>query len=387
MTSRDDIKGLTFDVLKSRARKYAAEKEHLKAAVAYDMAGQLQPDSDAKLFQAIQLKHAGEIEKSATAYKLFLQKKPDHFDGWCSYGVMMKQNERYEEAVEALEKALALKEDAAARNAFVTSLWRLGRYDEATREGMINLRLKDRIAFERFGASPFKDVALQDRRPTFAPDRPTRNIIAFSLWGDDPTYVSGAIVNAQIAPHIYVGWTARFYCDETVPEDARAELQKYGAQVVLLQEPEFQKIRPMWRFLASDDPNVDYFVCRDADSRLNVQEFLAVDEWLRSGKRFHVMRDHIYHMELILAGMWGGVAGVLPNMRESLSRATNYFDNRFGDQAFLMDVVWPMVKADLCTHDSVYGFPDGGDFPGEYRLPGMIHVGGAVKSMKHWRSA
>ena len=130
---------------------------------------------------------------------------------------------------------------------------------------------------------------------------------------------------------------------------------------------------------------MDYFVCRDADSRLNVQEFVAVDAWTRSGLRFHLMRDHVYHMELMLAGMWGGVAGVLPNVREWLLAAPDYFDNRFADQAFLMDMVWPLIKQDLCTHDSVYGFPDGVDFPGEYRLPGAIHVGGAVKSMAHWR--
>lgn len=387
MTSRDELEALSFDVLKVRARAYAAEGEHLKAAVAYELAARLRPESDARLFQAIQLKYAGEIEKAASVYKAFLQTKPDHFDAWCSYGVTMKQNEQFQEAVSAFERALALKEDPAARNAFVTSLWRTGQHEKATREGMVNLKLKDKIAFERFEASPFKGVQLNDRRPSFDPSRPTRNIISFSLWGDDPTYITGAIVNAQIAPHIYVGWTARFYCDQTVPADALAELQKYGAQVVLLREPEFGKFRPMWRFLASDDPDTDFFVCRDADSRLNVQEFLAVDEWIRSGKRFHVMRDHVYHMELILAGMWGGVSGVLPNMGETLGSATEYFENRFGDQAFLMDVVWPMIKPELFVHDSVYAFPDGRDFPGEYRLPGMIHVGGAVKSMKHWRAA
>ncbi|MEQ8897303.1 MAG: hypothetical protein RID23_09435 [Roseovarius sp.] len=386
MTSRDELKTLSFDVLKVRARAFAADGEHLKAAVAYELAARLKPESDVRLFQAIQLKHAGEIEKSAVVYKAFLRSKPDHFDGWCSYGVTMKQSEQFEEAVQAFERALTLKEDPAARNAYVTSLWRTGQHERAAQEGMVNLKLKDKIAFEKFASSPFNEMSLKDRRPQFDPSCTKRNIIAFSLWGDDPTYVTGAIVNAQIAPHIYVGWTARFYCDETVPADARAELEKYGAQVIVLKDPELKKIRPMWRFLVSDDPDTDFFVCRDADSRLNVQEFMAVDEWTRSGKRFHVMRDHIYHMELILAGMWGGVSGVLPNMRETLGNATDYFENRFGDQAFLMDVVWPMVKSELCTHDSVYGFPDGRDFPGEYRLPGMIHVGGAIKSMKHWRT-
>lgn len=385
--SKTRIKGLAVDTLKAKARSYAAEGNHREAAIAYELAARLTPDGDLRLFSAIQLREAGEIDQSAETFRAFLDARPDHFDGWCSYGVTMKQAGRFEEAVPCFQKALTLKDDPPARNALVTSLWQLGRHDEAMREGLINLKHKDRLAFEGFRKSPYCDMVLSDRRPTFDPTKPRRNIIAFSLWGDNPTYVSGAIVNAQIAAHIYVGWTARFYCDASVPEDARAQLAKYGAQVVMIEDPALQRIRPMWRFLASDDPGVDFFVCRDADSRLNVQEFLAVDEWVRSDKRFHAMRDHIYHMELMLAGMWGGVAGVLPNMRDWLFDAAEYFDNRFADQAFLMDMVWPLIKQDLMTHDSVYGFPDGRDFPGNYRLPGQIHVGGAVKDMKHWRDS
>lgn len=370
---------------RARAKKFALAGNHRAAAVSYALAAGVAPESDARLFQAIQLKHAGDVDEAEKAFQCFLESNPRHFEGWTSYATMLKGAERYAKAVEAFQSALAVRDDTNARNGLVTSLWRLGHHDVAIQEGRVNLERKDSLAFERFEASPFSKHALSDRRPEFDPSKRTRNIISFSLWGDDPAYVTGAVVNAQIAQHIYVGWTPRFYCDTSVPEDARIELQRLGAQVILLTDPALQKIRPMWRFLVSDDDQVDYFVCRDADSRLNVQELLAVHAWTQSDKRFHVMRDHIYHMELMLAGMWGGVAGVLPNMRDWLLGASDYFDNRFGDQAFLMNQVWPLVKQDLCTHDSVYGFPDGVDFPPGYRLPGAIHVGGAVKSMPHWR--
>jgi hypothetical protein len=98
------------------------------------------------------------------------------------------------------------------------------------------------------------------------------------------------------------------------------------------------------------------------------------------------MRDHIYHMELILAGMWGGMAGVLPPLADWLAQGAAYFDNRWGDQAFLADLVWPLIRGDACVHDAEYRFPDGiaRDFPAGYDLPGLIHVGGGVKQMPHW---
>jgi hypothetical protein len=42
-----------------------------------------------------------------------------------------------------------------------------------------------------------------------------------------------------------------------------------------------------WRFLVADDPSVDRFIVRDADSRLNPRDALAVAEWVRSGTALH----------------------------------------------------------------------------------------------------
>ena len=67
-----------------------------------------------------------------------------------------------------------------------------------------------------------------------------------------------------------------------------------------------------WRFLPAADPSVDRFLIQDIDSVVNVKERISVDQWLASDKYFHVMRDYWNHTELILAGMWGGVGGLLP---------------------------------------------------------------------------
>ena len=50
---------------------------------------------------------------------------------------------------------------------------------------------------------------------------------------------------------------------------------------------------------------MDIFISRDLDSRFSEREVSAVDEWLRSDKAFHVMRDHDFHWSQMLAGLWG----------------------------------------------------------------------------------
>ena len=50
---------------------------------------------------------------------------------------------------------------------------------------------------------------------------------------------------------------------------------------------------------------MDTFVSRDLDSLFSLREQAAVEEWLKSDKVLHIMRDHPAQMEVILGGLWG----------------------------------------------------------------------------------
>ena len=50
---------------------------------------------------------------------------------------------------------------------------------------------------------------------------------------------------------------------------------------------------------------VDIYISRDLDSRINSREAAAVEEWLKSDRDFHFMRDHPLHGTTILGGAWG----------------------------------------------------------------------------------
>lgn len=355
-----------------------------EAAAAYKKAARLLPtDPNPLLSSALAYKQAEIWDEAEATFQQLVSTFPDWFSGFNHYGNYLRARGNLKKATEILRHALTLKDLIETRNAYIMALCAAGDSETAISEGLKNLEAKHAAALARFGSTPAASVTLTDRNPPYDPRTSSRNVISFCLWGDNPVYVSGAIVNARIAPHIYRGWVCRFYCDSSVPSDALDMIRRAGSQVVMVTDPELQSIRPMWRFLVSDDPTVDRFVCRDTDSRLNGQELNAVDAWVKSGKRFHIMRDHIYHMEIILAGMWGAVAGVIPDMRGLLLRSRNHFDNRFGDQAFLAEQIWPLIKDDHCTHDSVYRF-HGSDFPDAYRLPSTGHVGGATKTMPHW---
>ncbi|MDR0458381.1 MAG: hypothetical protein LBH10_05055 [Burkholderiaceae bacterium] len=103
---------------------------------------------------------------------------------------------------------------------------------------------------------------------------------------------------------------------------------------------------------------------RDADSVISRREAAAVDQWLASGKRFHMMRDASAHTELMLAGLWGTVAGSLPPLQQLMQHFRfGEGDRHFADQDFLRQVVWPYARASIMQHDSIFGFMNAAPFP------------------------
>jgi len=132
-----------------------------------------------------------------------------------------------------------------------------------------------------------------------------------------------------------------------------------------------------WRFLVMDDVNVDRFLIRDCDSVVNSREAAAVDEWIASNKYFHLMRDSFNHTELILAGMFGGVQGVIPDIlgQITLFQSQTYSIQTHLDQDFLRKAVWPTLSQSLCAHDRCFGFYEAMPFPANTELPDDRQVG------------
>lgn len=284
---------------------------------------------------------------------------------------------RYDEALPVLRRALELSpDDATAAANVATVLHRIGRRDDAALAGQHALAMKDRQALARAKIRPLSAEAIST--PSFRAASPARNIIAFSLWGTGGEYLAGAVANAELVGTIYPGWTARFYIDSTVPPPVVGVLERLGAQVVVRAKPSQAARGAFWRFEAANDPTIDRFLCRDCDARLNMREAAAVRDWIDEGSAFHIMRDSPAHIELILAGMWGGVAGVLPDLSPMIDAQMAQYGGRWADQVFLRQEIWPRIRQVALAHDSVFQIARSRPFPeGSDLAPGR-HVGGAV---------
>lgn len=184
-------------------------------------------------------------------------------------------------------------------------------------------------------------------------------VISFSLYGSNPIYTIGCIKNAELNKTIFPNWEMWVYHNNTVPQEILHELTTLGVKLINANQNN-GFFGSLWRFNPICDKNVEYFISRDCDSRISIRDEVAVNEWIESGKNFHILREHpIGHGWVINAGMWGAKGGAIPNFNEMmldyLSKNPRTSDKSI-DQCFLRDVVHPIVKESLFLHDEYFNY-------------------------------
>ena len=184
-------------------------------------------------------------------------------------------------------------------------------------------------------------------------------ILSFSLYGDNPIYTMGCIKNAQIKKEVFKDWEMWVYHNDTVPQNILDTLSELNVKLIDTKENN-GFFGSLWRFYPITEPNVEYFISRDCDSRISLRDETAVNEWIQSDKTFHILRDHpIGHGWPINAGMWGSKGNSIPNFKDLMVNYlthNNRTDDKSIDQCFLRDVIHPIATTSLLLHDEYFNY-------------------------------
>ena len=183
-------------------------------------------------------------------------------------------------------------------------------------------------------------------------------VLSFSLWGNNPKYTVGAIKNSELAKKFYPDWEMRVYYNDSVPNYVLEQLRSNNVNLIDIQQ-DLTHWNALWRFMPASEEDVECMISRDCDSRIFERDVAAVEEWLQSGKMFHIIRDHPGgHMWEINAGMWGCKEGFIKDIKgqiESYMKQKESFDRSI-DQCFLRDVIYPQARESLFSHDEYFNY-------------------------------
>ncbi len=119
-------------------------------------------------------------------------------------------------------------------------------------------------------------------------------------------YKIGLLENLKLKEYYYQDWEVVCYVDNLNEQWVR-QAAAYGCIIKPIGQYNDWK-NSLVRYLPC--VSNDIVIVRDTDSRFTMRERDAVEQWLKSDKDIHVMRDHPWHNEKIMGGMCGFRNGV-----------------------------------------------------------------------------
>jgi len=169
-------------------------------------------------------------------------------------------------------------------------------------------------------------------------------ILSYSLWGKTAMFLHGAIVNAKQCREFFPDWTMRLYYNDSVPSNIIETLKSLGVELIRVDRD--GTYGTFWRFRPLFENHERVFV-RDIDSRITWRDVRCVNEWIESGKKYIVVRDHDEHYKTsIMAGLFG-VRGSVPSSVIPIMDHYAHIHHYISDQVFLDRHVWDIMKGDL----------------------------------------
>lgn len=256
---------------------------------------------------------------------------------------ILKENKKFNEVISFLHKfPLADKylHWANALHAYIE----IGRNDLALKVGSEIFKiLKNKYQIE------FSEIENSSENYNFQKDD---IYVSFSLFGKAINYRNGAIENVNLIQNLRPEWKIIIYYSEEI-DGKTLEKLAINDKVKLVKKNRKGYDALLWRYIPFYELNDSIVIVRDCDSIITNRELSLLDEWQDSNMPFHIIRDHLHHSELIMAGLFSGSTKYFPKNFD-LFQHIKYID-RWTDQEKLREL-YKLIYKKIYVHDSFYSF-------------------------------
>jgi len=191
-------------------------------------------------------------------------------------------------------------------------------------------------------------------------------VFSFCIYGDKKKYCQGLVENIKIINKDFPDYEIWIYTGTNVPQNYLDEYKNLP-NTRLIYTNETGASLMCYRFFPIDDQLVTLQFTRDADSRIGERDKWAINEFIKSDKTFHIIRDHYWHKRRITSGLMGIKRDAFPIEKNikieelynnwsndiSINKIKNDYDT---DQLFNETIVYPLVKDNALIHSNIIGF-------------------------------
>jgi hypothetical protein len=166
-------------------------------------------------------------------------------------------------------------------------------------------------------------------------------VFSFCIYGNERNYYEGLLENIQIIREYFPDFEIYVYkgiCDpKWIFENCKViETEREGA------------INMLFRYLPLTFADIGFV--RDVDSRIYERDRWCISKFLKSSKNYHIVRDHYYHKEPIMGGIFGWKKPL--DIDLDLGATIIYSE----DMSYLKTHLYPLIKSDALVHTNNHAF-------------------------------
>lgn len=178
-------------------------------------------------------------------------------------------------------------------------------------------------------------------------------VFSFSLYGTNPKYTRGMILNAEQLSRSFPAARVNIYTAPDVPVDVVATLQAMP-NIRVIPVPQRPGSAGMFdRYRAIDDEDCDVMIVRDADSRVHARDAACIEDFLSAPEKLlHIIRDHKYHTCRIMGGAVAMRKAAVAD-RPMAARLEHWLHRSqyMMDQNFLITEFYEQLRSATLVHD------------------------------------
>ena len=171
-----------------------------------------------------------------------------------------------------------------------------------------------------------------------------RGCFSFCLYGPyTDKYYKGLVENVHLIRLHYPKCTIQVY--------ASPEASKFANELGVVVTTTFESgsRNMIHRFLPALGDDYEFVCVRDADSRIHARDRWCIDTFLSSPYTAHTIRDHCWHEQHLMGGLWG-CKGKIPLPEKVLKQYITWCREEYRvDNEFLATHIYPLVAPGLAV--------------------------------------
>lgn len=167
-------------------------------------------------------------------------------------------------------------------------------------------------------------------------------VFSFCLYGTEDNYYTGLLENIKIIREYYPDFEIMVYkgiCKADWVFDSTINVIETNAD---------NYKNTLFRFLPMTFADIGFV--RDSDSRITERDRWCIDRFLKSNNSYHIIRDHYWHKNFIMAGMFGWKRPL--HIKLDINNIHSYGD----EEKYLSNVVYPLIKNDILVHTNICAY-------------------------------